>query len=178
MELAIGQQVTYPGQGVCLIEETERRVIGQNTVEFYALRVLHDNSTILVPTENAIAVGIRPIIPLALAKKLLKSLENDFEDVSGDWKIRSRECGEKLQTGNVFEAADVLKKMTFLSRDKKLSFREQNMLEKAKFLLVSEIANVCRREEPQIEAKITALVESACQKHAAAQLELTSAAIN
>ncbi len=175
MELAIGQQVTYPGQGVCLIEESTHRVVGQNTVEFYSLRVLHDNSTILVPTENALAVGIRPIITPARAKKLMKSLTDDFEDVSGDWKIRSRECGEKLQTGNIFEAADVLKKMTFLSRDKKLSFREQNMLEKAKFLIVSEIANVCQREEAQIEAKITNLIESACEKHISAQTELAAA---
>ena len=31
-------------------------------MKFYSLRVLSDNSTIFVPTDNAESVGIRPII--------------------------------------------------------------------------------------------------------------------
>ena len=178
MLLNIGQQVSYPSQGVCLIEGIKRQIVGQTAMDFYALRVLNDNSTILVPKANAEAVGIRPVISLAETKKLLRSLELDFENISGDWKIRSRECAEKLQSGDVFAAADVLKKLTFLSREKKLSFREQNLLEKAKFLLVSEIANVSATEAEKIETKIIKLVESACDKHFHAQPEIVLATIH
>ena len=178
MQLNIAQQVSYPSQGVCLIEGIKSQMIGQTTMDCYSLRVLNDNSTILVPKANAEAVGIRPVISLSETKKLLRSLSFDFENVSGDWKIRSRECAEKLQSGDVFAAADVLKKLTFLSREKKLSFREQNLLEKAKFLLVSEIANVSSTDEAKIEDKIIKLVESACDKHFPAQIEPVSAAVH
>ena len=91
----------------------------------YTLRLLSDNSTIFVPRANAESVGIRPIISLAKAKQLLRSLADDFEEISCDWKHRSREFAQKLHSGDIFEAADVLKKLTFLSHEKKLSFREQ-----------------------------------------------------
>lgn len=178
MELNIGQQVSYPSQGVCLIEEIKRKMIGQNAMDFYSLRVLNDNSTILVPTENAESVGIRPIISQAQAKKLLNSLALDFEGASPDWKIRSREYSEKLQSGDVFASADVLKKLSFLSREKKLSFREQNLLEKAKFLLVSELSTVISKDEITIEAKIVKQVETACDKHSVSNLQLLSAAVH
>lgn len=179
MQLNIGQKVAYPNQGVCLVEQIERKTIGQASINFYSLRVLSDNSTIFVPTDNAESVGIRPIITLAEYKLLIEDLRKDFEKISGDWKIRSREYSEKLQSGDVFEAADVLKKLTFLSHEKKLSFREQNLLDKAKYLIVSEIINAdWAVEDNQIEAKIDKLVSSACTKHLAVQPKVMAATVH
>ena len=72
---------------------------------------------------------------------------------------------EKLQSGDVFQAADVFKKLTFLSHEKKLSFREQTLLEKAKFLILSEIRNAYSNGRPPRETEIIGLVETACTKH-------------
>ena len=165
MELSVGQKVAYPNQGVCMVENIEKKTIGENQMKFYALRVLSDNSTIFVPTDNAEAVGIRPIIGNKQYKTLLGLLADDFEDVSDDWKVRSREFNEKLQSGDIFEAADVLKKLTYLSLEKKLSFREQSLLEKAKFLIVSELRNADLGTEGKLEKKIDDLIESACTNH-------------
>lgn len=168
MELSVGQKVAYPNQGVCLVEEIERKKIGERLMNFYALRVLGDNSVILVPTANAETVGVRPVITLRQYQRLKNRLAADFGAVSTDWKERSREFSDKLQSGDVFEAADVLKKLTFLSHEKKLSFREQSYLEKARFLVVSEIIGAGLAKEPKIEDKINKLVENACHKHLAA----------
>lgn len=165
MELNIGQKVAYPNQGVCLVEKIENKKIAGNSMKFYSLRVLNDNSTIFVPTANAENIGIRPIITSKQYKNLVSDLAKDFDDVSSDWKVRSREYNEQLQSGDVFEAADVLKKLSFLSREKKLSFREQSMLEKAKFLIVSEVTNAGLADEANIEKTIKELIENACTKH-------------
>jgi CarD family transcriptional regulator len=165
MKLSVGQKVAYPNQGVCMVEDIENKKIGGNSISFYALRVLSDNSTIWVPTANVEAVGLRPIITEEEFKSLINDLEKDFEDVSSDWKVRSREFNDKLQSGDVFEAADVLKKLTFLSNEKKLSFREQTLLEKAKFLIVSEVTNAGLENEGKISDKIDKLIEHACDKH-------------
>lgn len=175
MELVIGQKVAYPSQGVCLVEDIERKIIGENSIMFYLLRVLGDDSTIFVPTENAENIGIRPIIGSSQFKKLISELEKDFDEISTDWKIRSREYSEKLQSGDVFEAADVLKKLTFLSLEKKLSFREQNLLDKAKFLIISEIVSGNFVEEEKIESKVSELVQCACRKHQIKQPRVMSA---
>lgn len=178
MELVIGQKVAYPSQGVCLVEEIGEKDIGNNSIRFYLLRVLGDNSTIFVPRENAEVIGIRPIIGSAQFKRLMSDLEKDFDEISNDWKIRSREYSEKLQSGDVFAAADVLKKLTFLSLEKKLSFREQNLLDKAKFLIISEIINANFGDEERIESKVKNLVQCACQKHQMTQPRVMSAAIS
>jgi len=144
----------------------------------YSLRVLSDNSTIFIPEENADSVGIRPLISTSQCRKLIDKLGEDFEPVTGDWKTRSREFTEKLRTGDVFKAAEVLKMLTFLSHEKKLSFREQTLLEKAKFLIVSEIANAYPRSQRRVESEIIQLVEAACTKHNFAHAKVMSAAVH
>lgn len=178
MELVKGQKVAYPSQGVCMVENIESKRIGERSIDFYSLRVLNDNSVIMVPTENAESVGIRPVISSIQCKQLISRLSADFEAISCDWKTRSRHFTEQLQSGDVFEAADVLKKLTFLSHEKKLSFREQTLLEKAKFLIVSEITNAQTADESQLRAEIDLLVESACTKHLRSQPRVMSAAVH
>ncbi len=175
MELSIGQKVAYPTQGVCLVENIESRKIGDYSVKFYSLRVLSDDSIIFVPTANAEAVGIRPVISDRQYKKLISFLGADFSEIDSDWKTRSREYALKLQTGDVFEAADVLKKLTFLSHEKKLSFREQSFLEKARFLIVSEITDGELAGAESIETEIDKLVDRACHKHLSTQPKVLTA---
>lgn len=175
MELSVGQKVAYPNQGVCLVEDIESKKIGENLMRFYALRVLSDNSVILVPTANAESVGIRPIITTRQYRRLIDKLAADFDEVSSDWKTRSREFNDKLQSGDVFEAADVLKKLTFLSHEKKLSFREQTFLEKARYLIVSEVITAGLAKENQIENKLDQLIENACHKHLVTQPSVMAA---
>jgi CarD family transcriptional regulator len=165
MELTIGQKVSYPGQGVCEVEMIETRNIGGNAAECCLLSVIGDRSHILVPVANAESVGIRSVISSRQCRRLIDKLADDFEEITTDWKTRSKQFTEKLQSGDVFEAADVLKKLTFLSHGKKLSFREQTLLEKAKHLLVSEISRADEAKFGAIESRIGKLVEAACSKH-------------
>src|SRR5215204_6569120 len=74
MELSIGQKVAYPSQGVCLVEQIAKKMIGATSINFYSLRVLSDNSIILVPMDNAESVGIRPIISPIQCKSLIEKL--------------------------------------------------------------------------------------------------------
>lgn len=169
MQLSVGQKVAYPNQGVCLVEEKSEQTIGHNSLNGYRLRVLGDNSTIFVPEENTDNVGIRPLISASQCRKLLQTLSEDFDPISSDWKTRAREFTEKLRSGDIFQTAEVFKMLTFLSHEKKLSFREQTLLEKAKFLIMSEINNTCPTRKVPGEDEITGLVETACSKHAYVQ---------
>ena len=178
MELSVGQKVSYPSQGVCLVETIGKKVIGETSIKFYSLRVLSDNSVIFVPMANAESVGIRPIISPIQCDSLIDKLSTDFEPISCDWKTRSRGFTEQLQSGDVFEAADVLKKLTFLSHEKKLSFREQTLLEKSKFLIVSEIINSNSADEDALRAEIDRLVDIACREHLRSQPRVLTATVH
>ncbi len=178
MQLTIGQKVAYPNQGVCLVEEFKEYTSGTRSISGFSLRVLNDNSTIFVPEQNAGSVGIRPLISSAQCKRLIDMLSQDFEPVSCDWKTRSREFTERLRTGDIFQAAEVLKMLTFLSHEKKLSFREQTLLEKSKFLIISEISNTHPKGRAPMEGEIIGMIEAACSKHVFTQPTVMAAATN
>lgn len=176
MELSVGQKIAYPNQGVCLVEEFKIfTVAGGGTMSGYSLRVLNDNSTIFVPEASADCIGLRPLISSKQCKALIELLGQDFDNVSLDWKTRSRDFIEKLRSGDVFEVADVLKKLTYLSHEKKLSFREQTLMEKARFLIVSELSNAASKHQNHIDSEVARLVASACAKHHEAHPEAMAA---
>lgn len=177
MQLTIGQKVVYPNQGVCLVEEFKQHNIGSLTISGFTLRVLHDHSTIFVPEQNADSVGLRPLISAAQCQRLMDMLAEAFEPYSGDWKARSKEFTEKLRSGDIFKTAEVLKMLTFLSHEKKLSFREQTLLEKSRFLIISELSNAdLRRRRVPAENDIIQLVETACARCSAGNLGVMAVA--
>lgn len=176
MDFKVGQKVSYPNHGVCAIESVEEKRVSGSQVEFYTLRVLANNSAIFVPKANAKSIGIRPIINSLQCGRLIKILGEDFIEGSGDWKIRVRDYNAKIQSGDIFEVTDVLKQLTFLTYSKQLSFREQRLYEKAKFLVVSELAIVCSQSECEIEKTVDRLLSDACQKHLSEKVKAVSVA--
>src|SRR5205823_10069625 len=72
-------------------------------------------------------------------------------DNNSDWKDRFKENSDRMRTGSLLEVAAVLKSLLLLHQSKPLSFREKKMLERARYLLVSELAMARNCEEPEIE---------------------------
>jgi len=72
--------------------------------------------------------------------RILSFLSNGWCIINADWKVRFKENTEKMQSGDLLKAAEVFKGLLQLHLDKPLSFREKKMLERAKYLLVSEMA--------------------------------------
>ena len=165
MSFKIGQKAVYPNHGIGIIEQIENKQIGASVLPFYTLRLAATNSVVLVPVANASEVGLRSPISSAECEMLLKSLADDFIAPANDWKDRFKEFSDKMRSGDIFEASEVLKNLTFLSHLKPLSFREQRMLERARYLVVSELSAVCRQPECNVEPRVDQALERACAKH-------------
>jgi CarD family transcriptional regulator len=151
----VGDKVVYPNHGVGVIEQIMSvAAAGAADNTYYRLRILSNDSTVLVPTGNTNQVGLRKVLSRKDVDKVFRVLRNGKIEITNDWKGRFQENSEKMRTGDIFEVARVLKNLTFLSRSKNLSYRERKMLDKSKYLIVSEIAEVSRVPEDQIEAKV------------------------
>jgi CarD family transcriptional regulator len=61
-----------------------------------------------------------------------------------------------MRTGSLLEVAAVLKGLLLLTQTKPLSFREKKMLERARYLLVSELAMAKNCDEAVIEEMLSA----------------------
>lgn len=56
-----------------------------------------------------------------------------------NWSKRQRENMKKLKTGDIKEAAEIVRNLTRMDRRKKLSAGEKKMLSNARRILLSEI---------------------------------------
>jgi CarD family transcriptional regulator len=157
MEYKIGEKVVYPNHGVGIIEQISYGVLNGKTEKYFMLRIASSGLRVMVPQSNAEAVGLRPVIRSMEAGKVLNFLEKGKYNSHHDWKHRFKENSERMRTGALIEVAAVLKSLVALSRTKPLSFREKKMLDRAKFLLVSELATARKTSEASIEG---ALVKS------------------
>lgn len=140
MDYRIGDKVVYPNHGVGTVDQLSYGVLNGRTERYYMIRIVSSGLRVMVPQSNADAVGLRPVIRPIETGKVLGFLEKGKLNSHHDWKHRFKENSERMRTGSLLEVAVVLKSLVSLSRSKPLSFREKKMLERAKYLLVSEMA--------------------------------------
>lgn len=154
MDFKLGEKVVYPNHGVGLIEQISFGNVNGRSERFYMLRILSSGLKVMVPQANIESVGLRPIIRSTQAGAVLSYLEKGRSASHHDWKHRFKENSDRMRTGSLMEVAAVLKGLVALSRTKPLSFREKKMLERAKYLLVSELATVRNTTEQTVETNI------------------------
>ena len=150
----IGDKVVYPNHGVGIIEQISSRNMGTTVEKFYLLKIAASSLKVMVPFANVGSVGMRPVVRNGEVEKIVNYLSSGECINSTDWKDRFKENSDRMRTGSLMEVAAVLKGLVALSRTKPLSFREKKMLERAKYLLVSELATVRNTSEQAVEVNI------------------------
>lgn len=164
MPFKTGDKVIYPNQGVGTIEEISKKTIGGQPQEFYTLRLSASDSTVLVPVSNADHIGIRRLCNERQMKELFAILKGEYQEPDPDWKSRYKVNVERMKTGDICEVAKVLKSLFYLSFQKSLSFREKKMFDRARQLVVSEIATVKAQELEETEQLVERMLQESYQK--------------
>ena len=147
----VGDKVVYPNHGVGVIEQISSRTIGVNVQKFYLLKIKASSLKVEVPFNNVDAVGLRPVVKNGEVNKILSFLMDGKCDNHQDWKYRFKENSDRMRTGSLLDVAAVLKSLLVLNQTKPLSFREKKMLERARYLLVSELALAKNLHEDEVE---------------------------
>ena len=163
-QFEIGDKVVYPNHGVGIIEKISNRLVQGKFERFYLLRIASNDILVMVPTAHANDVGLRRTIDGKHVNRLFTFLSNNEFFSQRDWKDRFKENSEKMRSGSIFHVAEVYKNLVYLNRIKPLSFREKRMQDRARFLLVSELASVTSAPEEDIEGRIDKTVTQACAK--------------
>jgi len=154
----VGDKVIYPNHGLGIVERIETKTIMGTTCGFYQLRMANE-TTVFVPVDNVDGVGLRRAISDNEIDRLFNLLGDGKIDSHQNWKGRFKDNSDRMRTGSIYDVVEVLKSLTFLSKSKSLSFREKRMLDRAKFLVVSEITEVMGEKTPTIEIKVDQALE-------------------
>lgn len=163
MTFQVGDKVIYPNHGLGVVECIETRAIAGTTCGFYRLRMVANDTTVLVPVTNVDGVGLRPAVDGNEIDKLFCLLSDGRLDSHQNWKGRFKDNSDRMRSGSIYDVVEVLKSLTSLAKTKTLSFREKRMLDRAKFLVVSEIAEVTHEATGNIESKVDSALETTMQ---------------
>jgi CarD family transcriptional regulator len=164
VELSTGQKVVYPNHGVGVVEKIEPTTMDGTEQVFYHLRLLSNNSKVMIPEENLELVGLRPLVSESDIDELFDNLEDGNIDTYKDWKGRYKQNLDKMKTGELMSVAEVLKNLRLVSQRKSLSFREKKMYERAKYFIVSEVAHVRDLAEGKAERMVEEALEASIEK--------------
>lgn len=136
----VGDNAVYPKHGVGRVVAVETKEILGTIKEFYSIQIIETGMKIMIPKDNIDSVGLRPIITEVEAMKVVDILrKKDIKIDTQTWNRRYRDYMEKINTGSVYEIAEVLRDLFILQVEKELSYGEKKMLETARTRLFKEL---------------------------------------
>ena len=174
MAFQVGDKVIYPNHGLGVIQQIETKTIMGTTCGFYYLRMANE-TTVLVPVDNVDGVGLRRAVNDDEIARLFSLLGDGKIDSHQNWKGRFKDNSDRMRTGSIYDVVEVLKSLTFLAKSKSLSFREKRMLDRAKFLVVSEISEVMGQKALAIEKQVEEALERCFASKARSTARATAA---
>lgn len=137
-----------------MIGAVVKKTIAGERTRFYPLLSLDDSGdAVLIPVDKLKALPIRPLLGKLEIPKLLKHLE-DSPKAAKNWRQRAIDNGKLLSSGSAFDLAEIVESLTALSETKPLLPRDRQTLEKAKALLICEIAEVMEESRDAAEREV------------------------
>ena len=153
---ALHEKVVYPGHGVAQVTSIVEKNVAGVTTTYYELKFLTKDVTILVPTTNAEAVGIRKLSSSDHIDDIFKILAtpakkiSHYEFTASTWNKRNKEYKLKLGRGGLKDLSEIYRDLRFIETQKELSFGEKNLLSQTEVLIGEEISLVHKCTQEQI----------------------------
>jgi CarD family transcriptional regulator len=158
IEFELGDNVVYPHHGAGQVQAKEiKEVFGQRR-EYLTIKILHNDMTVMVPTENAALAGLRRVIDEETVEKVLNVLRDDVSDMPKNWNRRFKHNRDKIKTGDIYELAEVVRNLALRESEKGLSSGEKQMYTRAKKILASELMYALDKDEGEAEEYLDALL--------------------
>jgi CarD family transcriptional regulator len=158
IEFEIGDNVVYPHHGAGKVLRKEVKDILGDKREYLTIKILHNDMTVMVPTENAALAGLRRVIDEETVKKVLAVLQDECSEMPKNWNRRFKHNRDKIKTGDIYELAEVVRNLAIREAEKGLSTGEKQMFTRAKKILASELMYALEMNEEEVEAHLYELL--------------------
>jgi CarD family transcriptional regulator len=158
-EFRVGDLAVYPAHGVGRINSIETRIVNGEEHDFYMMKIIENEMTIMIPTWNVEQVGLRDVIDKKEIPKVYEVMKKreDSTSETQTWNRRYREYMDKLKTGSLYDVAEVYRDLSLLKLTKDLSFGERKLYDTAQTLLVMELSTASNTDEKTIMSEMEIL---------------------
>jgi len=157
-DYSVGDSVVYPHHGAGKVLKKEQKEIFGEKREYLTIKILHNDMTVMVPTENAALAGLRRVIDEEMVKKVLAVLQDECSEMPKNWNRRFKHNRDKIKTGDIYELAEVVRNLAIREFDKGLSTGEKQMFTRAKKILASELMYALEMNEQEVEEHLYGLL--------------------
>ncbi|MBH23138.1 MAG: CarD family transcriptional regulator [Myxococcales bacterium] len=155
MQFDVGDKAVYPAQGVAVFTGEESKEIMGHSHNFFVWQVLDSKKKIMIPVDKINGVGLRPVISDEEVDQVYAILrERDVKLNDQIWLRRYQSYTEKINTGSIFEVAQVLRDLILRKTEKPLSFGEQKMLDQARRLVIQEMSVAKGTDKDEIDEEL------------------------
>jgi len=158
IESELGDHVDYPHHGAGkVLKKEEMEILGERR-EYLTIKILHNDMTVRVPTENAALAGLRRVIDEETVKKVLDVLRDEVSEMPKNWNRRFKHNRDKIKTGDIYELAEVVRNLSLRENEKGLSTGEKQMFTRTKKILASELMYALDKDEEEAESYLDELL--------------------
>jgi CarD family transcriptional regulator len=158
IDFEIGDNVVYPHHGAGkVIRKEDKEILGERR-EYLTIKILHNDMTVMVPTENAALAGLRRVIDEETVQKVLGVLRDECSEMPKNWNRRFKYNRDKIKTGDIYELAEVVRNLAIREAEKGLSTGEKQMFTRAKKILASELMYALGMDEVEVDEHLQGLL--------------------
>jgi len=143
----VGDKVVYPHHGAATITRVEQVDMGNGREPYFVLEVVADQLIVWVPVEGALDLGVRPVISTNVARKVFATFRDEPQEAGANWSRWYKLLTEKINSGDIFQVAEVVRDLTYAQQIKGISPALKRMLAKARLIIVSELRFALKVDE-------------------------------
>lgn len=135
-----GQKIVYPAHGVGTITSIDEQKVAGMSLEVYVVSFDQDKMILRVPTNRAVASGMRALAGSKLVEDALKTLGGKARIKRTMWSRRAQEYEAKINSGDLISIAEVVRDLHRADSQPEQSYSERQLYESALDRMAREVA--------------------------------------
>lgn len=158
-EFKKGDPVVYPSHGVGEVAGLTTLELAGEKIRFYVIR-FKDNMTLKIPVKRAAKARLRSIGDTKSVDRAIKTIKGPARSARGMWSRRAQEYQNKINSGDLAMAAQVVRDLHKNVDDPERSYSERVIYESALERLSCEFAAVQNIPSEQAVSQIETILKS------------------
>ena len=146
---SVGDYVVYPHHGAATIIKREKIDFDGEKQEYFVLEIATDQLTVRVPVSKAVDLGVRPVISQNKARQVFRTFKEEPQEAGKNWSRWYKLLTEKINSGDIFQVAEVVRDLTYAQQVKGISPALKRMLAKARLIIISELRFALNLDEDE-----------------------------
>jgi CarD family transcriptional regulator len=157
----VGMWVVYPSHGVGKLDCIETFEIDGETIEFFVISFPRNKLVLKLPVKKAIEAGLRKVTSKNEIRSIFDVLLQKTKRRRLMWSKRAQEYESKINSGDPYSIAEVIRELYKGAGDTLQSFSERQIYQHAMERLAREISVVEDIEESEAIKKLEVMLQVA-----------------